>query len=361
MALIEEHINSKIVLLGNELSKKFLIYLDQNFWINLRKCMSGNAISDEFSNFYNILSDLVVAKKVCCPINNSVFWELFKQDNQTSRLLTAKVIDFFSGSVTLAFNNEIDELELQYYIRENLFNENNLPSIKKYIWVKIPFVMGTLIPQAPYLTEKMRCDCFDYFWNTPLEKMIDIPNQNLQLLPLNKNGLVAELNDGKFKHANQVKSLSNLFEKELKGVLSVFEEQVNDYFSNLKMFQPATVKKLQEELLIKTPKELCNNILNDVLNRRINKHFPRIVITSSIHAMMRWNKNRRYKANDFYDFQHASAALSYYDYFFTERSLKELVVSKPFELSKKYGCIVENEISKINQILLRVSASEKEI
>jgi len=49
------------------------------------------------------------------------------------------------------------------------------------------------------------------------------------------------------------------------------------------------------------------------------------VIRANLAAGIRWDKTRRYRENDFHDLSHAVAALPYFDYFATERSLAHLI------------------------------------
>ena len=63
-------------------------------------------------------------------------------------------------------------------------------------------------------------------------------------------------------------------------------------------------------------------------------------IPASLHTLVRWNKERKYKRDDYYDFRHAQNALPYYDYLFTENSLKDLTTHPKFKLSEKYNCTV---------------------
>ena len=77
---------------------------------------------------------------------------------------------------------------------------------------------------------------------------------------------------------------------------------------------------------------LKRNRARDVL-RTIN-------ILASLHASLRWNKGRRYRGNDLFDFHHAAAALAYCDAFFTERSLCAMLTERHLALDKLYGCHV---------------------
>jgi len=158
----------------------------------------------------------------------------------------------------------------------------------------------------------------------------------------------SNLNQGKIEHAHEMKSLNNLFKIELQGALSIVIETINKYFTDI-------IPRLSNKLDINSPKDLCKKIENDILEDKITQYLPDIYINTCIHTLMRWDKTRQFKANDFYDFEHARAALPYFQYFFTERPLKHILSMKPYELFKKYGCIVEHDIKIINELLTKIA------
>ena len=360
MEKIEEYIKRLKIHLASEMSQRKLIYLDLNFWINLRKCMANDKVADDTYKFYNLLLSLVEQKKVLCPINHSVFSELLKQNDIESRINTAKVIDIFSDSVTLIFAFEREELELQYYIRQRLLDESFLTPIEQYVWVKIPYIMGVAIPHNDNIDDetqkKIQIEFFKHSWTITLEEMMKNYLRDSVLPFLDMSKRAAKLNEGKFAHSDEMKSLNNLFKMELKGALSVVIDIVNDYFKILAIKKPEILSLLSSKLNINSPKDFCDKIEDDILKNKIGIYLPDIYINTCIHTLMRWDKARQFKANDIYDFEHARAALPYYQYFFTEGPLKHILSIKPYELSKKYNCIVENDIKKVNEILLKMAS-----
>ncbi len=242
METIDEYIKILKIQLGTEMSQRKLIYLGLNFWINLRKCIANDKVKNNFYDFYNLLLSLVEQKKVLCPINHSVFSELLKQNDIESRINTAKVIDLFSNSVTLIFAFEREELELQYYIRQKLLEESFLTPIEQYVWVKIPYIMGVAIPYNDKIDAKtqkeLQIEFFKYSWTITLEEMMRNYLRDSVLPFLDTSQRAAKLNEGKFAHSDEMKSLNNLFKMELNGALSVVIEIVNDYLKILSKNKP---------------------------------------------------------------------------------------------------------------------------
>lgn len=331
-----------------------------NYWINLRKCFLNQKVSKDYSEFYNLLRTLVEQEKVLCPINYSVIVELLKQDNFESRINTAKVIDIFSNSVCLIFELEREGLELQYYVRQKLLSENYLTPINEYVWLKIPYAMGLGIPyndQVDAATQnEVQIKFFTYSWTVKLEELMEKYSRNDAIPFLDYTTTTDKLNEGKFNHQDEVKSITQLFKDELKGGLDFYLNTFERFFIWLYKVSPKTLESLKVNFNINNPVQLRNKIEKDIVDNDIDKYLPNIFINACIHTLMRWDRSRKFKPNDIYDFQHARAALPYYNYFFTEAPLKHIVYSKPYELANKYNCVVENNIKEVNQLLLKIAS-----
>ena len=86
---------------------------------------------------------------------------------------------------------------------------------------------------------------------------------------------------------------------------------------------------------------ICRNLLYHAFKKPETRNGLRSLhIGASIHAAMRWDKKRKFKPNDYYDFEHATAALSYCDAFLTEGSLHSLATRPQVNLEAVNGCWV---------------------
>ena len=70
---------------------------------------------------------------------------------------------------------------------------------------------------------------------------------------------------------------------------------------------------------------------------------PSLRIPATLHAAIRWERNRKYEANDMHDIGHASTALPYFDTFLTEHSLRHLLTRKDLGLDRLYDCMVVSD------------------
>jgi hypothetical protein len=84
---------------------------------------------------------------------------------------------------------------------------------------------------------------------------------------------------------------------------------------------------------------------------------PTMNVLATIHAAVRWNRRQRLKANDFLDFQHATAALGYCEAFLTERSLASLITASHTRLDQMYECKVMSSVEAAVEYLTTLERS----
>ena len=78
-------------------------------------------------------------------------------------------------------------------------------------------------------------------------------------------------------------------------------------------------------------------------------------IDTASHAMLRVEKKRCFKPNDWHDFCHAAASLAYCDLFFTEGPLHELVARPKLGLLGLNGCKIASTVNDTVELLRAVS------
>lgn len=70
-----------------------------------------------------------------------------------------------------------------------------------------------------------------------------------------------------------------------------------------------------------------------------------------MHAALRWNKGTRFTSNHLFDFEHASAALSYCDAFFTEGFVANIANARHTQLTTLNGCRTTSSPQEAVEIL----------
>jgi hypothetical protein len=74
-------------------------------------------------------------------------------------------------------------------------------------------------------------------------------------------------------------------------------------------------------------------------------------ITSGLYAAIRHDVKQKFDKNDALDIGHASAALPYCDYYFTEKKFAHLITQKQLSYDKVYNCKVSRNIKSAILIL----------
>jgi hypothetical protein len=100
-----------------------------------------------------------------------------------------------------------------------------------------------------------------------------------------------------------------------------------------------------------------NTITNIFRLNKAGKTMPTIHIFSTLYAAVRWDKKQKFQDNDFYDFRHATAALPYCDYFFTEKRLAHLLMQNLLGLDKFYQCTVHSKEKEAISCLHKLETS----
>src|SRR5712671_2841249 len=113
---IDRHVKSRVVELGRALTNKHAIYLDIRYWLLLRRALLADDDSTPNGKLLVLLRDAVNTGKVFCPISETVFLELLKQSDPSSRLRTAKLIDDLSLGVSLLSQHERVATELAHFL-----------------------------------------------------------------------------------------------------------------------------------------------------------------------------------------------------------------------------------------------------
>lgn len=142
---LDDYVRLKTIELGQILENKIAIYLDQRYWIILRDVILGRRTDSPSHELLNLIYKLVNDGKVFCPISESVFIELLKQQDLYTRKETAEIIDKLSLGVTLAPEKIRVGTELAHLFYS--FNtSNHLYPLKTLVWSKLSYVLGIVHP-----------------------------------------------------------------------------------------------------------------------------------------------------------------------------------------------------------------------
>jgi predicted DNA-binding ribbon-helix-helix protein len=169
---LDRYVKSRVVELGQSLDSRTAIYLDTNFWITLEKVVRGRSNEEADGELLFRLRRLTAAGRVFCPISESIFMELMKQTDATSRLAMTRLIDELSHGVTLIAYDMRIGTELAHFLRRFAENRDDLHPLHHLVWSKIACVLGfgpALLPCDAAREPAVQKAFFDLMWGMTLE------------------------------------------------------------------------------------------------------------------------------------------------------------------------------------------------
>ena len=346
---VDKYIRERCIQLGNFVLSHKIVYLDTKFWIIIRDVSLGRNTKQADKDLYKKIMELAESKKCIFPISQDTFLEVLKQQDKETLKETARLIDFLSKGVSLISREERIALEISHFIYE--LNELEIYERKEMVWTKLTYTMGFTAPRNDLIDKRLeqviQKAFIDQMWSISLLEMIEIMEKNGDSLTrsLSRSSDTTHLlNRGKFDHAHENKTFQEMFLTELVGILDVYKDQFSYFMA--KLDEKKTSNSLTSHEFNNTGYEsdLFDTICNMFKFGKAKDRLPTLAILSGLHAVTRWDKERKFKDNDGHDFNHAASALPYADYFFTEKSLTHLITQKLTEYDKIYSCNVQSTI-----------------
>lgn len=339
---IESHVHHLRVSLGETVSKKKKIYLDLRYWIFIRDAYLGAPKKKVHEDLLTNLRFFVKSGLGLCPISESVFCELNKQTDMKTRIATSELIDELSLGVTMCPFEERVGTEIANFLYKS--GGLNTYSLQELIWLKLSYVLGVVWPSnTPFdnKTERVIQKSFtDHMWNTSLTEVIEMLGSSDPIKSPTFDNLATQLNKDNDKHKNEIVSFKQAYRTEVSGGFSLFKSTTADIMEQLFREKSTDEIYLSEKERTDHEDRMHTFFVNLLCTGKVSKELPSLHIHAKCHAAIRWDKKRKIKPNDIYDFHHAASAVGYYDAFFTEKPLKILLTSKNVAVDKEMGCTV---------------------
>ena len=296
---------------------------------------------------------------IFCPISEAVFIEVMRQDSQFSREETAKLVDKLSLGVAIVGMEERVYVEIDALIRSTSgLPQRYLP--EQLVWRKLSYVLGVQrMPNAaidPGLDEAVQKAFFDHMCSRPLSDIIDrvsgaIPGAEY------RQKFVTKMNYDIARHSDDLRSFSQAYDAEVRGIVDQLGGIALDVIQTISREQGITPNERATNDQ-RARENRWKNLLHIALVRdKARKLLPTLNIHANLYASLRWDKKRKFKANDLWDLSHATSALGYCDAFFTEKSLHTMVTQKHIQLDKIYNCRIESNIDKAIECMLELLVS----
>jgi hypothetical protein len=333
---------------GRIMTSKLRVYLDTKYWVYLREAGRDRTACAR-KDILALLEHLVETGKVICPLSGQTFVELLKQRHRESRLAGSKIMDRLSKQICFISPTQIVGQEIITFVRNRQAKSQGHPPFNnvKYIWTKVPFILGELYPKwdgIPEVEQKALRESFlDYLSKKPLQEIIELLPDRTPAR--NYTELIDRLNKG--KDANQSwQTFHQVFMHEIVAALDVLREELGQVWRYLLEVDAGMSVSSETVQRLKSHELLTNVIYRAFDDGKVGRELPYIYVRGIIHAHYRYDKNRRYKENDINDIGHSAWALPYCQYFFTEDSFAAIITQT--KLDSYYGTTV---LSKEGDVL----------
>lgn len=349
MLKIDNYIKNHRLELSELIKGKTIIYLDTNHWINLR---DQNRESEPNKRILlDIIIELSDSGKCIFPISEITFWEFLKQSDLETLKETSVLVDRISKGISMINSDERRILEFTHFYYKNTGQDTF--ELNELIWTKLSFILG-YEPIAKLKTEELQKSFFDFVSNATLFDIItNIYKDGVIEKSFYYKDDIKTLNQDKQKYANENNSFKQMFLSELGGYLDYYQEIFSDViYNDFLKISKREFSQIERDSVPKD-KKFKNLIYYGFKLNKLKTELPVFRVVPELFASARWNKNRIFRdGNDTLDFLHASFALPYCDYFFTEGDLKSMI--EQTKQDKLYGCRVENKQKSIIKELEKI-------
>ncbi|MDO3606540.1 hypothetical protein [Ralstonia pseudosolanacearum] len=344
---IARHIRTRQIELARSIASRRKIYLDTRFWIIVRDTALGVRTEPAARELLHHLRRGVADGHHICPISTSVFLELMKQPYSPGRRIgTAQLIDELSLGVSMIAPPIVMGTEVRSFLLKAK-GDVDLHPMQELIWTKAAYVLGGAYPSLVHISPDeelvIQKAFYNHLWDCSLGEVVKTIGDNTTL-PDGFAELSRYTNEKNAQYKDELRSFAHTYEVELKGAIELAGDVAADVIHELAEKEAGCqLSPTPEERAVSV--DMCRNLLLEAFRKPETKDVLRFLhVGASIHAGMRWNKARKFKPNDYYDFEHATAALSYCDAFLTEGSLHNLVTRPQINLEAVNGCRVFSDV-----------------
>lgn len=342
-----QHVLVKRLDLGAWILDRSRAYLDLCWWIRLRDAELGRPRDSRHRLLLNYLRMAVQSGNLLCPIAESVYLELLKQGDLAARAAAVRLIDELSGGVTILDSRTRVRVEMLHFLYESLTKKTVPgPPVAK-VWTKVGQVFGVAYPVNPELPDQEQlaiAKAFtDFMWSLSLDDMLyetetpaDIDGP---MLRQSVEWIAAKW----VAQAGQMKSFRQVFLAEVAGFVDAYGDALGGAFEYvvglMSSGSPAvTIKERQQ-----AREQAGNMIYNLFRYDKMGTGLPTIRLLAGLYAINRWQR-RPFSVQDYYDIEHASAAVPYCNFFLTDRHLATVLSRNPLRYDRMFNASVISDI-----------------
>jgi len=339
--------------LADEVLAKKRVYLDTKYWIYCRDALTGSDAKPAKREVLEILRRRASDGDLICPLDEVILSEIFNHGDRERRTAMALVLEELSRGVCLKpFFTKL-EAELSHFLTGALAPSMPLIPLERLVWTRVAFAFGAFAATNPRFTEAENVlinEAFDdHLWSMTTPAVFEYWNKSNQLVESirwDHSTLASRLNVENAAHANEASSWTEVYETEVRGTIDALREQIWEVYLGIQYRLPEVVPAPPIDVSNEHYGTLASALAAAFLRGKLWRRLPTIHIHATLHARVRWDKQRRLKANDFGDFRHASAALAHCQLFLTESSLAASLASGTPSLASQFKAVVVADLDE---------------
>jgi hypothetical protein len=340
---VPTHVRRKRIALAHEISERTKVYLDTKYWALLRDVRLGRSDCADTAKLLHTLESRVSDGSLICPFNADIYFEIMKQDDEHTLMATARLIDDLSLGVCMLPLMQRIELEVFHFVESSRKTADAVYHLNELIWTKIAYVLGFATPDCHTMPDDvniaMQKAFADDMWMLGLVDMLNVMGPEKAAAEKSHfEDISGDLNAGKFAHLDEHASFKGVFLSEVQGILDMYRDTFSDLCRYIYRHDTGNQLSDTDQQDTTSGQILVNLIYHAFRLNKITCGCPSIRIGAGLHAALRWDRTRKYKPNDLFDFRHAMAAIPYCDLFFTERSLCHLIHDGNLKFNDHFNC-----------------------
>ncbi|MBU1669130.1 hypothetical protein KKC13_11985 [bacterium] len=350
---INDYYKEMTIKLSKSINSKIKIYLDTKYWVDICDVTLNKKDCKDIEKIYLYLRKGVKENRLICPISYRIFKEILTQSDNKSLTQTVKIIDELSQGSILREERERLSLELYNFFYDILNVETDEKARENY-WDFIANIMGYAMPKLLTLSSKdnllMQKEWLKLIKQIRLKDMLNtkLKDNLFRFRDMKIDTNIYDLN--KHLHSTKHNTFQKMYLSELGGTIEAYQKNIHNIFKDVVDYK-AKKNSVTIPTVDTTDSQRIRNMIYHAFRKgKMNLYLPSLDIKAMLHAKLRWNKTQKYKQGDFDDIGHATSALPYYDYFFTERSLYNMI--KECKYDEKYNCKIAWKKSDVLSFLI---------
>lgn len=346
---IHAHTRQRQVELAVSLARRVPVYLDSRFWIDLRRADEGG----ETSRAHSLLMALRAAVsdgRLFCPISASTFIEMMKHADAEVRRRTAALIDELSLGVAVLALDELLEAEVRSFAIN--FTDAPLDPTLEPVWTRLAYALGTVSPEIAGISapEQLAVQVvgFDAIWETTLE---EIAGSLPEPARPDFREAAERMTQDSAAHAHEIPSFEAAYRAELVPMAKMGGDLLGRHLRDRAVTAGESPPALDEADV----SAFRNAVGNALALGKARQSLRSAHIRAALHAIIRHNRGRKFKANDILDIEHAVCGIGYCRAFFTEGSMGTAATQPPLGLDRLYGCFVSSDVEAATRFVTNLA------